>query len=160
MSDPFNLQRFVDAQEGDFSIALSEIRAGSKQSHWIWYIFPQLAGLGSSAMAARYGLQGPAEATAYLRDSALRTRLLAVAAAVASHLRHRPAPALDDLMGSEIDALKLVSSMTLFREIARRLNQVEPLPDLEELGAQADAILRAAAEQDYPECAVTRRQLA
>jgi uncharacterized protein (DUF1810 family) len=159
----FDLDRFTRAQErpvDGFDTALRELQAGHKRSHWIWYIFPQLAGLGSSPMAARYGLQGPAEATAYLRDSVLRARLLAVATAVAVHLQRRPAPALDDLMGSEVDALKLVSSMTLFRGISRRLNHVEPLPDLAELGALAEVILRSAAEQGYPECAITRRQLA
>jgi hypothetical protein len=89
----------------------------------------------------------------------LRERLLAVTSTVLMRLQSRPAPLLDDLLGSEIDVLKLVSSMTLFREVAGRLNQVEPHSDLAELGAKADAILRIAAEQGFPECASTRRQL-
>lgn len=159
----FDRDRFKRAQESavdGFDTALGELQAGQKCSHWIWYIFPQLAGLGSSSMAVRYGLPGPAEAADYLRDSVLRQRLLVVTSSVATHLARRPAPALGELMGSRIDALKLVSSMTLFREVARRLNEVEPLPDLEELGARADAILRGAGEQSFPECAYTRRQLA
>jgi uncharacterized protein (DUF1810 family) len=136
------------------------LQAGRKHSHWIWYIFPQLAGLGRSSMAARYGLQGPAEAAAYLRDSQLRECLLAVTNVLVVHLERQPATALEDLMGSEIDVLKLVSSMTLFREVARRLNQVEPSPDLAELAARADTVLRIAAGQGYPECHSTREHLA
>jgi len=66
MSDPHNLQRFVDAQEEDFNIALDELRAGSKRNHWIWYIFPQLEGLGRSSTAKFYGIGSLDEARAYL----------------------------------------------------------------------------------------------
>src|SRR5262245_45334987 len=116
----FDLDRFKRAQEGPggFAAALAELEAGRKRSHWIWYVFPQLAGLGQSAMAVRYGLQGVAEARAYLVDPELRDRLLRVTNAVLAQLQHESAPALADVMGSEIDALKLVSSMTLFREVA------------------------------------------
>ena len=158
----FDLNRFKRAQERPFEgfdTALAELQAGRKHSHWIWYIFPQLAGLGTSSMAVRYGLQGPAEATAYLRDSLLRERLLAVTSALVRHLEHRPPPPLDELMGSEIDVRKLVSSMTLFSHIARRLAVSAPSPEYAELGAKADTILRVAAEQGFPECASTRRQL-
>jgi uncharacterized protein (DUF1810 family) len=158
----FDLTRFKRAQERPFEgfdTALAELQAGRKQSHWIWYILPQLAGLGTSSMAVRYGLQGPAEATAYVRDSLLRERLLAVTSAIVSQLERRPAPALDELMGSAIDVRKLVSSMTLFSHIARRLTGSESSPDYGELAAQADTILRAAAEQGFPACASTRRQL-
>ena len=158
----FDLNRFKRAQERPFEgfdTALAELQAGRKHSHWIWYIFPQLAGLGTSSMAVRYGLQGPAEATAYLGDSLLRERLLAVTSALVRRLEHRPPPPLDELMGSEIDARKLVSSMTLFSHIARRLAESAPSPEYAELGAKADTILRVAAEQGFPECASTRRQL-
>ena len=156
------LDRFTRAQDGThdgFETAFSELTAGRKRSHWIWYIFPQLEGLGQSSMAVHYGLRGAAEATAYLRDAVLRDRLLRLTAIVAAHLQRTPAPALDTLMGSEIDALKLVSSMTLFKEIAHRLSQVEPLPDLSDLETQAGAILRAAAAQGYPPCAATLQYL-
>jgi uncharacterized protein (DUF1810 family) len=159
----FDLDRFKSAQarSGDgFNTALGELQAGRKRSHWIWYIFPQLAGLGSSAMAVRYGLQSVAEAMEYLRDAMLRGRLLALTNALVTQLQGRPAPALGELMGSEIDALKLVSSMTLFREVARRLSQVEPRPDYAELAANADAILSIAAAQGFAECAPTLRELA
>ena len=110
-------------------------------------------------MAVEYGVVGAAEATAYLRDPVLRERLVLLTDIVAAQLRHEPAPALDELMGSEIDAQKLVSCMTLFREIARRLNKAETLPALAGFEADADAILHAAAAQGYPECAVTLQQL-
>jgi uncharacterized protein (DUF1810 family) len=153
----FDLDRFKSAQErmsDGFNTALGELQAGQKRSHWIWYIFPQLAGLGHSSMAVRYGVQEVAEARAYLRDAVLRERLLVLTRTVVMQLQRQPAPPLDELMGSEIDALKLVSSMTLFREVARRLN-IEPLPDLAELVANAGAILSVAAEQGFAECAAT-----
>jgi hypothetical protein len=66
VSDPYNLSRFVQAQEDDYEQALSEIRRGRKQSHWMWYIFPQIAGLGSSSTSKRYAIRSAAEAEAYL----------------------------------------------------------------------------------------------
>jgi uncharacterized protein (DUF1810 family) len=159
----FDLDRFRSAQARSvdgFDTALAELKAGRKRSHWIWYIFPQLAGLGSSAMAVRYGLRGAAEAMDYLRDATLRGRLLALTNTLVTQLHGRPAPALRELMGSEIDALKLVSSMTLFGEVARRLGQVEPLADYEKLAANADAILAIASQQGFEECAATRGELA
>jgi uncharacterized protein (DUF1810 family) len=159
----FDLDRFRSAQARSvdgFNTALGELQAGRKRGHWIWYILPQLAGLGSSAMAVRYGLQGVAEATEYLRDAMLRGRLLVLTDTLVTQLQRRPAPALGELMGSEIDALKLVSSLTLFREVARRLSNVEPGPDYAELAANADALLSIAAEQGFAECAHTRRELA
>jgi uncharacterized protein (DUF1810 family) len=150
----FDLDRFKRAQEGPggFATALAELEAGRKRSHWIWYIFPQLAGLGQSSSAIHYGLQGVDEATAYLRDSVLRERLLRVTAAVLAQLQRDSVPRLVDVMGSEIDALKLVSSMTLFRGVARRIDE-------QELASQADAILREAKNQGYRECEFTLGQL-
>jgi uncharacterized protein (DUF1810 family) len=159
----FELDRFKRAQHdarSGFETALGELKQGRKRGHWIWYIFPQLAGLGHSSMAAHYGLQGSAEATAYLEDAILRGRLLAAARVVAAHLASRPATALPQLMGSEIDTLKLVSSMTLFREIAQRLNRSQPSPDLQDLEKQAVTILQAAAVEGYPACQWTLRALA
>jgi uncharacterized protein (DUF1810 family) len=164
MAAIFDLDRFKSAQDrasGGFNAALSELQAGRKRGHWIWYIFPQLSGLGDSAMSVRYGLQGVAEATAYLRDPLLRDRLLVVTAAVAEQLNQgSEPPTLDDLMGSAIDARKLVSCLTLFRDVARRLNGTESLPAYAELAAKADAVLGIAAGQGLAECAFTRRQLA
>jgi uncharacterized protein (DUF1810 family) len=151
----FELDRFKRAQDGPagFGAALAELEAGRKRSHWIWYIFPQLAGLGQSSAAIHYGLQGVDEARAYVSDPVLRDRLLRVTAAVLAQLQRGSPPRLADVMGSEIDALKLVSSMTLFREVARRV-------DDRDLAAKADAILEAAKSQGYPECEFTLRVLA
>ena len=74
-SDPHNLQRFVDSQHGVLEIALAELRAGSKQSHWMWFIFPQLAGLGRSPTARLYAIAGIDEARAYLEHPLLGRRL-------------------------------------------------------------------------------------
>src|SRR5262245_10139509 len=122
-----SLERFKEAQDQHvtgFDSALSEIRAGGKRSHWIWYVFPQLAGLGRSALSQKYGLDGIAEAEDYLRDPVLRSRLLAIATAVREKLGQRGST-LERLMGSTIDVAKLVSSMTLFRAVAERLHGTE-----------------------------------
>ena len=145
----FDLDRFVRAQDagGAYTRALAELSAGAKRSHWIWFVFPQLAGLGSSPMAMEYGLQGVDEAAAYLRHLLLRERLLSAMNAVLA----QPVP-LRRLMGSEIDALKLVSSMTLFREIGRRLRD-------DEIAVAADEILKRAAGEGYSPCTFTTSQL-
>ena len=105
----YDLQRFKDAQEQDYRQALAEIRAGRKRSHWIWYIFPQLEGLGRSAMCARYGIRGIGEAEAYLADETLRGRLVEMSRALLELNGNDPV----DVMG-HIDAIKLRSCMTLF----------------------------------------------
>jgi uncharacterized protein (DUF1810 family) len=161
MSD---LSRFRDAQDAPhvgFTVALRELQAGRKTSHWIWYVFPQLAGLGRSSTAAYYGLAGAEEAADYLRDQVLGERLIAAAATVRTHLagaNARPIR-LEDLMGSEIDALKLVSCMTLFRRVAQSLSAANPQPQFAAMADHADAILTAAAPQGYGPCAYTEEQL-
>jgi len=161
----FDIDRFKEAQgsgQAGFAQALGELRAGRKTSHWIWYVFPQLRGMGRSPMAVRFGLDGPAEAAAYLRDPVLAQRLATATAAARAHLapaRGQPAR-LAELMGSEIDALKLVSSMTLFARVARAVNAREPRPELAALADDAEAILAAAAAERYERCAFTERQLA
>ncbi len=75
-SDPYDLDRFVQAQAHDFEIALAEITNGRKRSHWVWYIFPQFAGLGFSAMSQRYAIRSAAEAQAYLKHPTLGPRLM------------------------------------------------------------------------------------
>ena len=105
-----DLARFVKAQEGAYGAALAELRAGRKATHWMWFIFPQLAGLGRSATARFYGIADLAEARAYLADPVLGPRLADCARAL---LTHRALTA-DEIMGP-VDALKLRSSATLFR---------------------------------------------
>lgn len=155
------LERFKTAQESPgsgFDTALAEIRAGRKRSHWIWYIFPQLAGLGGSARSKTFAIEGEDEAEDYLRDPLLRARLLQITAAAAGQLQDGTTP-LVELMGSEIDAQKLVSSMTLFGAVARTLHGIEGLDEYEALATTADRVLTVAASQGYPACAITRRVL-
>ena len=108
--DKFNLERFVEAQKTDYSIALEEMKNGEKRSHWIWYIFPQLRGLGSSAYSFIYGLTDVEEAKAYLDHPLLSKRLREITTTLLSHQEE----SAEKLMGSSIDAAKLRSSMTLF----------------------------------------------
>jgi len=155
------LNRFVEAQDAarsGFDVALSELRAGQKRGHWIWYLFPQLRGLGSSPMADFYGIEDPGEAEAYLRDPLLRSRFLAATAAALD--RVRAGARLNELMGSEIDLLKLVSSMTLFGALARRVNEGEAADECRRIAASAEEILDAAAREGHAKCAFTERRLA
>lgn len=109
-ADPFQLQRFVDAQERSFEVALTELHAGRKQSHWMWYIFPQLAGLGRSPTAQFYGIRSLQEARAYLAHPVLAQRYRDAVEAVLGWSGRRSA---DEILGS-VDAMKLRSSLTLF----------------------------------------------
>ena len=109
MDDGYDLKRFVDAQAGSYKRALSELRAGAKRSHWMWFVFPQIAGLGTSAMAQRYAIVTLDEARAYLGHELLGSRLHACTAAV-NGLTGRSAQAI---FGSP-DDMKFRSSMTLF----------------------------------------------
>ena len=116
--DPFDLQRFVDAQARNYADALGELRAGRKASHWMWYVFPQIAGLGFSAMAQTYAIGSLEEAKAYLRHAILGPRLReCVAATLAARGR-----SAHDIFGRP-DDLKFRSSLTLFAEAGPR----EPL---------------------------------
>ncbi len=105
----YDLSRFHKAQEWDYETALSEIRSGHKRSHWIWYIFPQLKGLGMSGMSDRYGISGMEEAKEYLEDPVLRSRLVEISSALLTLESSDPG----DVMGYP-DDLKLRSCMTLF----------------------------------------------
>jgi uncharacterized protein (DUF1810 family) len=113
--DAFDLQRFVDAQErdGTYDRALAELRAGRKRGHWIWFVFPQIRGLGSSETARHYAIGSLGEATAYLAHPLLGPRLVQAAEALLE-LDTRDAQAV---LG-ELDAIKLRSSMTLFAHVA------------------------------------------
>ena len=126
MTDRYQLDRFVFAQDGVYETALSEIRRGAKRSHWMWFIFPQIAGLGDSAMSQRYAITSLEEATAYL-DHAILGRRLRHCVAALQDLTYTSA---EEVFGT-IDAVKLHSSLTLF------------------LMASDEALFRAALERWY-----------
>jgi len=113
MDPEFDLERFVDAQRGVYDTALAELRAGHKRSHWMWFIFPQIAGLGRSEMARRYAIASSDEAAAYLAHPLLGARLRECAAAV---LAHRDLD-VHTIFGDP-DDMKFHSSMTLFADVA------------------------------------------
>jgi uncharacterized protein (DUF1810 family) len=107
-----NLQRFLNAQQEDYAIALSEIKAGRKKSHWMWYIFPQISGLGFSSTSAYYGIGNLDEATAYLHHPILGKRLLEISETLLN-LESQNATAIF----GQPDDVKLKSSMTLFSRV-------------------------------------------
>ena len=108
-SDPFDLKRFVDAQAPLYGSVVEELRSGRKRSHWMWFVFPQLLGLGSSPIAVRYGISSLDEARAYLRHDVLGPRLHECTRLV-NQVQGR---SIGEIFGSP-DDLKLCSSMTLF----------------------------------------------
>jgi len=111
MDDPFELERFVAAQDqgGTYDAAVAELRDGRKRSHWMWFVFPQIAGLGQSPISRRYAISSLAEAQAYLAHPVLGPRLVECARIVSE----REGRSAEDIFGG-IDAIKLRSSMTLF----------------------------------------------
>jgi uncharacterized protein (DUF1810 family) len=113
MDTDYNLQRFVDAQAPVYSKVLAELRAGRKQSHWMWFIFPQVAGLGRSEMAQKYAIGSTDEAAAYLAHPVLGPRLRECAQLVAE-IDDKP---IEEIFGSPDDR-KFQSSMTLFADVA------------------------------------------
>ncbi len=116
MDDPYRLERFVEAQDraGTYDRAVAELRAGSKQSHWMWFIFPQIAGLGSSPMAQEFAIGSLAEARAYLAHPVLGPRLAECSRILNAAADGTSATAI---LGP-VDAMKLRSSMTLFAAAA------------------------------------------
>lgn len=108
-NDPHDLQRFVDAQAPVYEQICHELRAGRKTSHWIWFIFPQIAGLGYSSMARRFAIAGRSEAEGYLQHPLLGPRLSECTMLVNQHAGED----IVDILG-DIDAMKFRSSMTLF----------------------------------------------
>ncbi|WFU17525.1 DUF1810 domain-containing protein [Bradyrhizobium sp. CB3481] len=112
MNDPFDLNRFVDAQAPVYRRVVAELSHGRKQSHWMWFIFPQLAGLGSSEMAQRYAIASRDEAIAYLKHDILGPRLLECTALVNAV----DGKTIREILGSP-DDMKFRSSMTLFAAV-------------------------------------------
>jgi uncharacterized protein (DUF1810 family) len=123
MDDPFDLQRFIDAQDPVYPRVVAELRVGAKRTHWMWFVFPQIAGLGASAMARRYAISGRAEAAAYAAHPVLGARLRECTALV-NAVEGR---SVHEIFGSP-DDMKFHSSMTLFGLCA-----AEPQPFLEAL---------------------------
>lgn len=147
-----SLERFHQAQSGPsgYSTALLETRSGRKQSHWIWYVFPQLATLGRSPTAQFYGIRDLDEACDYLRDPILGARYAEISASVDGHLA--TGLSVEYLMGGKTDALKLVSSITLFHAATRRLGS-----EFRHLEHLCDTILQKVSAQGFPPCAFTRQ---
>jgi uncharacterized protein (DUF1810 family) len=115
MEDSYQLRRFVDAQDlaGTYENALAELRAGLKTGHWMWFIFPQVTGLGNSSMSRQFGISSVAEAQAYLRHPVLGPRLTECTR-ILTEIKGKSAT---EILGA-IDAMKLRSSMTLFMSAA------------------------------------------
>src|SRR5262245_57041425 len=154
------LDRFVRAQadpHAGFETALAELRSGRKRGHWIWYVFPQLAGLGSSSQSRLYGLAGLEEAAAYLQHPVLGARLSEATTAVVGQIR-KGVP-LSTLMGSSIDLMKLVSSLTLFEAAAARLYERDGVDIHGALVPLADEVLMAAFAEGFPRCQTTLARL-
>ena len=149
-----SLERFKTAQEAEESgiaVALEELRAGRKRSHWIWYVFPQLAGLGRSATAQFYGLKDFDEARVYLWDAELGARLDAATEAVRQALVK--GGGLVEVMGGTTDALKVVSSLTLFEEAAKEAGRGE-------FAERCSEVLAAAERQGFGRCGFTLKKMA
>ncbi len=146
-----DLDRFR-AVRSEHERALAEIRAGRKRSHWMWYVFPQIAGLGHSNMARRYAITSVDEATAFLEDPELGSDYVEMVEAVWHQVVDHDVR-LHDLFGSPDDS-KLVSSLTLFGGVARM-----PDPSMLQLAEQTDEILAVAHSQDLKPCRATRKFL-
>jgi uncharacterized protein (DUF1810 family) len=149
-----SLSRFHAAQASPtagYDTALAEIRRGRKTSHWIWYIFPQIEGLGRSSIARDYAIRDLAETCDYLRDPLLRARYEEIAAAVSDQLAG--GRALEELMSGRTDALKLVSSLTLFRAAAQNLACEDPAFD--SLAKRCVSLLAQTSAKGYTQCAQT-----
>ena len=154
-----SLERFHEAQASGwagYDTALAEIRTGGKRSHWIWYIFPQIKGLGHSSTAQAYALRDLGEACAYLCDPILRARYEEIVATVNEQLNR--GVGMEDLMGRRIDALKLVSSLTLFRAAAEQLAREDPV--YASPAERLAGLLEQTSEQGYPPCDFTLGRIA
>ena len=136
-ADPYDLTRFVQAQERDYEQAISEIRSGRKQSHWMWYIFPQFEGLGFSTTSQHYAIKSIGEAEAYLRHPVLGPRLLECARATLG-LREQSA---SEVFGSP-DDMKLRSCATLFASVSPAGSVFEQLLDKYFGGERDDKTLK------------------
>ena len=138
-----SLDRFVKAQERMYQVALKEIREGQKRSHWMWYIFPQIRGLGTSSMSHIYGISGLGEAKAYLTHPVLSGRLYELCETLLLHRdRH-----IEEIF-SEVDSMKLRSSMTLFSLVSLEGSLFHQVLDCFFDGKPDTETLRLVAEYD------------
>ena len=119
-----SIERFIKAQEKTYANALAELKAGAKQTHWMWWIFPQPRGLGTGENSVYYGIVDEAEALAYWQHPVLGQRYRECVKMVYEQLCVKGVDSLD-LMGSEIDVMKLKSSIKLFRPIAERFGDAD-----------------------------------
>jgi len=157
---PANVERFKEVQnqaDSGFDLALRELRDGHKRSHWIWYVFPQLSGLGQSPAARFYAIADVTEAMAYLREPVLFDRLRTVTTTAATQVM--AGVPLATLMGSTIDVLKLVSSLTLFERVARDVSRIDGTEEHLAFARSAAGLLDLAESQGYPRCRYTLAQL-
>jgi uncharacterized protein (DUF1810 family) len=151
-----SLKRFQIAQAdpaSGFDVAISELRHGRKVSHWIWYIFPQLRGLGRSSTAQFYAIDNLVEAQEYLRDAILRKNLLSAMETVARHLFE--GAQLETVMGGSVDSFKLVSCATLFRVATEFFDDFPEVPDIAAIHQMTGELLEAAEAQGFPPCPQT-----
>ncbi|MHC2991027.1 calpastatin [Pontibacter sp. HJ8] len=142
MTTENNLQRFIDAQAGSFQQALTEIRSGRKQSHWMWFIFPQLQGLGYSETARYYAIRDLEEAALYLQHPVLGQRLIEISKA----LLHLEGKTANQILGSP-DDLKLKSSMTLFGSLENADPVFQAVLDKYFKGSKDDKTLQLLSKQ-------------
>ena len=162
MTAPDRFARFTSAQDSPgagFESALREIRRGRKTGHWIWYVLPQLSGLGASEMSRTFALRDAADAADYVRHPVLGRRLLTIVSAIAEQCATRPGLTVATLLGSEIDARKLVSSLTLFERVARGLDGADAPAWARALADTSRHLLDRAAAEGYPACAHTLDRL-
>ena len=156
------LTRFRSAQDSPgagFESALREIRGGRKTGHWIWYVLPQLSGLGASEMSRAFALRDAGDAADYVCDPVLGPRLLAIVSAIAEQFATRPGLSVTTLMGSDVDARKLVSSLTLFERVARSRAGTGAPEWARALAEASRRVLDRAAAEGYPACAHTLDRL-
>jgi len=155
-----NLERFVESQDEkidsrktEFMQAMKELRNGAKESHWIWYIFPQLKGLGSSPMAKKYEIESEVEAIQYLKHPVLNPRLIEALENVQLHAGKKSA-SIREVFGSTVDTLKFVSSITLFCYVSRNVEGADRVKQL------CEELLQVANAEGYPPCNFTLTFLA
>ena len=132
-----DLTRFILAHEEKYESALLELETGQKTSHWMWYIFPQMIGLGTSEMSIKYAITDESEAIGYLQNSLLFDHLAAVTKAIHGHVVVMNKQVIN-VLGSDIDVIKLKSSLHLFSQLAKQLRDQK----FSEFIQHADEVLR------------------